>query len=88
MQKLEPTSVDVKIANNSNRYNITQQESSHLLGTAEGGTFGTRWQISNEKLYIIAPVSTSQAVVTSVWSFNFERLTTAEKSYTKFKYIQ
>lgn len=68
-------------------YNINQGENDIIYGRTSGGRIHGNAVLQNNNLKIV-PTQTTTMVLSKVDSLLLKKLTTAEKEYTKFKFIQ
>ena len=88
MQPIVPN-VSVLVTNELGRENqITTEVTRHLFGQQSAGGLSENWQLINNSMVVIGSETASTNAVTIIYNFLFTSLTTSEKSYTKFKYIQ
>lgn len=67
-------------------YIITATESTHSLGIRNNGWVNEPWQIIDNTMIVKGSESTDENIITSIYRFKFDYLTTNEKEYTKFRF--
>ncbi len=72
----------------STNFEVTDTPSDHPFGYRTGGNIHSNWVIENNSMYVVGIAETTPRQITSADYFSFVTLTTSEKSYTKFKYVQ
>ena len=88
MRQIIPDVNVVAVSGSAEQFEITENQTTHILGERGGTNFRTFWVNETNKMKVTMPNISSQEQITSVRYFALKELNTSEKSYTKFKYIQ
>lgn len=83
-----PTENVVLRNNTLTEYIVTEEESDHPFGSRTGGNVHSNWKIEGDKMKVVGIKEVQPREITGVFEFKFISLTTSDKSYTKFKYVQ
>ena len=79
----------IEVATTGNEYRVTPEAGIHPFATLNtGGNMNANWVIEENRLRVYGGSTTGIQVVTEVFKFLFQSLQTAEKEYTKFKFIK
>lgn len=80
----------MKVTNNERQedYDVTQESSLHRIGEHDAIGVNAQWAIVDDTMIVTGLTTTNQSVFTLVYNFLLSELTTSDRVYTKFKYIQ
>lgn len=83
-----PTECVLVRSDRPQEYVITDVDESIPTGYRTGGYYNANWKIENDTMIATGPAESVSREITAIYNFKLISLTTSEKSYTKFKYIQ
>ena len=84
---LEPSEIITGIEEQSSKYTINETPSNHVTQILSTGTAQGSFVIEGNKMIVTNRTTTNENVVTRPLKFYLEKFTTADKEFTKFKYV-
>lgn len=87
-EPINPTQDVIVRSYDLEEYDITNEQTTHVIAHAEGRNIGAGWKIENNKMIVIGLQPSAGRTIDQVYYFSLKQLDTNDKSYTKFKFIQ
>lgn len=85
---LNPSEIILGVEGQSSKYTINETPSNHVTQKLSPGTAQGSFVIESNEMIVTNRTTTNENVVESPLKFYLEKLTTADKEFTSFKYIQ